>query len=147
MKDSSSIGLALKKLIPHNKRVVICDSKNKDLVVMVVKLLSHLVILWNHMNKKYQEEMRSKVELRSTANGKDSHPDILVFLDQAQQIKNDLTKQIEVNRTQLTINNVAAHSPYSFTERKKMVRTKCSKKTRIPQEMHRLWARVYQFTH
>ena len=92
MKDTnSSIAPSLKKLIPANKRVILRDSKNKDLAEMVARLLPPLSILRNYMNEKFEEELKSKVQLRSSANGKEGRSDLLLFLDKADQIEKDLT--------------------------------------------------------
>ena len=107
MKDTnSSIAPSLKKLIPANKRVILRDSKNKDLAEMVARLLPPLSILRNYMNEKFEEELKSKVQLRSSANGKEGRSDLLLFLDKADQIEKDLTRQIMSNRTKLTVNNL-----------------------------------------
>ena len=66
----SSLFSAISSLLPENTRVVNHDCKNRDLAVMVSKLLIPLKLLHSYVHSQYEEEMKRKAQLRSSTHDK-----------------------------------------------------------------------------
>ena len=102
----SSLFSAISSLLPENTRVVNHDCKNRDLAVMVSKLLIPLKLLHSYVHSQYEEEMKRKAQLRSSTHDKQKRSPVKVLLDKAVDLHKKLEVAVMQQRSVPTISSV-----------------------------------------
>ena len=102
----SNLYQAVSVLLPANNRVVKHDSKNRDLAIMVAKILGPLKLLHSYVESQYDEEKKRKAQLRSSTHGQQKRSPVKVLLDEAVGVYNKIELAVMELRSLPTINTV-----------------------------------------